>query len=173
MEEFNLQNDYKIKSLTVENIKLVESLCKKCSDYYILHDGILPSTEEPKEIFTAIPPNKSCDDKFVLGIFNYSNELIGIIDIVKDFPVIGECMLGLMLINPEERGKGLGKIVHKALVQWTINLGLKSLRIGVIEDNHKGIKFWSDLGYKKIKEVTMDFSKKTHIVNVMTLQVNN
>lgn len=171
-EDFNLQNDYKIKYLTVENIELVDSLCKKCSDYYILSDGIMPSKDDSKEIFTSIPPNKSYEDKFVLGIFSCSNELIGIIDIVKDFPVNGQWMLGLMLIAPEERGKGLGKIVHEALVQWAIKLGAESFRIGVIEDNHKGIEFWIDLGYTKIKEVTMDFSKKKHIVNVMTLQVN-
>ncbi|MTI67863.1 MAG: GNAT family N-acetyltransferase [Firmicutes bacterium] len=172
MEEFNLQNGYRIKSLTIENIKLVESLCEKCSDYYILHDGILPSKKETKEILTALPPNKNYDDKFVLGVFKYNNKLIGIIDIIKDFPVIGEWMLGLMLIDPEERGNGLGKMIHKELVQWTINLGSKSLRIGVIEDNHKGIKFWSNLGYTKIKEVSMDFTKKKHIVNIMTLKVN-
>lgn len=171
MQEFNLENDYKIKSLTIENIKLVEVLCKKSSDYYILHDGILPSTKEVKEIFTAIPPNKSYDDKFVLGIFDYSNELIGIIDIVKDFPIIGEWMLGLMLIEPEARGNRLGKIVHKSLVAWAKKLGAKSFRIGVIEYNYKGINFWSTLGYTRIKEVNMDFIAKTHIVNVMRLQL--
>lgn len=173
MEELNLQNDYKIKSLTVANINLIESLCKKCLDYYILHDGILPSTQEPKEILTAIPPNKSYDDKFVLGIFNYTNELIGIIDIVKDFPVIGEWMLGLMLIEPEARGNGLGKIVHESLVGWAKNSGAKSFRIGVIEDNYKGINFWSSLGYTKVKEVNMDFKAKTNVVNVMRLQFCN
>ena len=173
MEEFNLQDGYKSKVLTVENIKLVELLCEKCSDYYILHDGILPSTEEAKEIFTAIPPNKSYDDKFVLGIFNYNNELIGIVDIVKDFPIIGEWMLGLMLIEPKARGNGLGKVVHESLVKWAKNLGAKSFRIGVIEENCKGINFWNNLGYKKIKEVNMDFKAKKHVVNVMRLKLCN
>lgn len=56
-------------------------------------------------------------------------------------------MLGLMLIEPEERGKGLGNIVHEALVDWAKDLGAKSFRIGVIEENFKGMNFWSDLGY--------------------------
>ncbi|AWK52980.1 N-acetyltransferase [Clostridium beijerinckii] len=173
MENINLMNGYKIKILYKNNHKIVEELCEKCSDYYVLHDGILPSKEDIVEIFTTIPPNKNYKDKFVLGIYKIDDELVGIIDIVKDYPIDGEWMLGLMLIEPQERGTGLGKIVHEALVEWAINLGAKSFRIGVIEDNQKGANFWSALGYKKIKEVTMDFAEKKHRVNVMTLQAYN
>lgn len=124
-------------------------------------------------IFTVLPPNKSYGDKFVLGVFTFDNKLVGIVDIVRDFPAAYEWMLGLMIIDPDERCKGIGKIVHKALSQWAINLGAKSFRIGVIQENYKGIKFWSSLGYKKIKEVDMEFIAKTHIVNVMRLQFCN
>ena len=173
MQNINLINGYKIKSLSEENHKIVEKLCEKCSDYYILHDGILPSKEEIDEIFTTLPPNKNYEDKLVLGIYKFGNKLVGIVDIIRDFPTVGEWMLGLMLIEPEERGNGLGKIVHEALIGWAINLGAKSFRVGVIEDNNKGINFWSTLGYTKIKEVNMDFTEKTHTVNVMTLQFCN
>jgi GNAT superfamily N-acetyltransferase len=50
-------------------------------------------------------------------------------------------MIGLLLIDPAERGKGLGKRVHELLTEWAIKLGAKSFRIGVIENNHIGIKF--------------------------------
>jgi GNAT superfamily N-acetyltransferase len=78
-----------------------------------------------------------------------------------------------MLIEPEERGNGLGEVVHEALIGWTINLGAKSFRVGVIEYNNKGINFCSTLGYKKIKRFNMTLKKKTHIVNVMDLQFCN
>lgn len=173
MQNINLVNGYNISSLCVDNHKIVEKLCEKCSDYYILHNGTLPSQEDIYDIFTALPENKRYKDKFVLGIYKPDNELVGIVDIVKNFPNVGEWMLGLMLIDPKERGNGLGKVVHEALVEWSINLGGKSFRIGVIEDNHTGINFWSSLGYTKIKEVNMDFVDKSHIVNVMTLQLKS
>lgn len=173
MKNINLINGYKIKRLCIDNHKVVEELCEKCSDYYVLHDGILPSKEDIVEIFTTIPPNKNYKDKFVLGIYKFDDELVGTIDIVKDYPIDGEWMLGLMLIEPQERGNRLGKIVHEALVRWAKKLGAKSFRIGVIEDNQKGANFWSILGYTKIREVNMDFTEKTHRVNVMTLQISN
>jgi len=145
----------------------------KCSDYYLLHDGVLPSKKEVLEKFNALPPGKNYKDKFVLEIYKCRNELIGIIEIVKNFSVYGEWMLGLLLIEPGERDNGLGKLIHEALARWTMTLGAKSFRIGVIEENYKGKKFWANLGYTKINEETMAFRKKTHIINVMTGQIGN
>lgn len=166
MQNINLINGYQMKYLSKKNYNAVEELCEKCADYYILHEGILPSKKEVDEIFFALPPDKNYEDKFILGIYRH-DELIGVVDIVKDFPTIGEWMLGLMLIEPEERGRGLGKAIHEALVDWAKDLGAKSFRIGVIEENYKGMKFWSALGYTKIKEVNMDLTAKTHVVHVM------
>ena len=166
MHNIDLINGYQIKSLTNDSYHVVEKLCRKCSDYYILHEGILPSQKQIDEIFFTLPPDKNCEDKFVLGIYRIDG-LIGIIDIIRDFPTIGEWMIGLMLIEPEERGKGLGAIVHKALADWAMGLGAKSFRVAVVEENLKGIHFWSALGYTKIKEVKMDLTAKTHVVNVM------
>jgi len=90
MVNLNLKNDYKIKSLTIDNLKSIEILNLKCSDYYILHDGVLPSKKIALEIFSDLPPGKNYEDKFVLGIYKNTNELIGIIEIVQNFPVDGE-----------------------------------------------------------------------------------
>lgn len=172
MVKIYLNNGYTIQALTLNELKLVEILNQRCSDYYILHDGVLPSENEALEIFNALPPGKNYEDKFSLGIYKSENELIGVIDIVRNFPVDGEWMLGLLLIEPEARNSGLGKLIHEALVKWAISLGSRSFRIGVIEGNHKGRKFWTDLGYIKIKEVAVNKPEKTNIVNVMTFRCN-
>lgn len=178
MEKFNrvnlkVENDYEIESLTRDKLTMVEALNAKCSDYYLLHEGVLPSEREALEIFIVLPPGKDYEDKFVLGIFKGGTELIGIVDIVKDFPAEREWMLGLLLLDPEERGKRLGKLVHKALVQWAAGLGARCFRIGVIEDNYKGKKFWTDLGYVKIERGAMNVAKKKHMISVMTLQIRS
>lgn len=166
----NLMNGYRIESLCIDDCNIVEELCEKCSDYYLLVEGVLPSKKDAAEIFMDLPPNKDYEDKYVLGIFRYDNKLVGIVDIVKDFPDNSEWMIGLMLIEIDERGNGLGRIVHEELKKWAADLGAKSFRIGVVTENYKGMKFWSNLGYKKIKEVDMNFTAKKHIVNVMRLR---
>lgn len=99
MKDIELTCRYKIKRLSKDDNKVVEELCEKCSDYYILSGGVFPSKEEINDIFTDLPANKK------------------------------------------------------------------------IEDNHKAFKFWSNLEYIKIKEVKMDFKSKTHVVNIMSLQI--
>lgn len=173
MVNLALSNDYMIKSLSIDSLEEIEMLNQECSDYYILHEGVLPSRKEALEIFDELPPGKLYEDKYSLGVFNNTNELIGIIDIVRDFPVVGEWMIGLLLIKPKERSKGLGKIIHVALVRWATTLGATSFRIGVIEDNYKGKKFWSALGYIKIKEAILKKEKKTNVVNVMSFRISS
>lgn len=168
-----LENGYTIKSISIDDCKIVEKLCIECSDYFILHDGTLPNTKDIKGIFFDLPPNKGYEDKFVLGIFTSQNKLIGIVDIVRDYPTVGEWMLGLMLIAPNQRNNGLGTTVHKIVSDWAMSLGAKSFRIGVIQENDKGNKFWSRLGYINIKEIDMEFTAKKHKVNVMRLKFCN
>lgn len=75
-----------------------------------------------------------------------------------------------MLLEPEERGKGAGMVIHKALVGWARHLGAKRFSIGVVEDNDKAFKFWSNLGYVKVKEINMDIASKNQMVNLMMVE---
>lgn len=172
MERLKLKNGYEVKRIYITETNKVKELCLKCSDYYILSGGELSAEEDAKEIFTALPPGKEHEDKFELGIFNNINELIGIIDIVRNFPIESTWTIGLMLIEPKERGNGLGSEIHKELVNWLRNLEAKVLRIGVIKENYKGIKFWTSLGYQKVNEIEMQFNLKKHIVYSMELDIS-
>jgi RimJ/RimL family protein N-acetyltransferase len=171
MDDIIVDKNYKLKIITYDSIELLKSLCEKCIDYYGSYYGQYNITDVAKEIFEDIPPNKEYIDKFVFGVFN-DDELIGIIDIVRDFPIDEEWIIGLMLINPNERKNKLGTKIHNSLIKWATNLGAKSFRIGVIKDNYVAMKFWSGLGYKKIKEVDMDLCGKKNIVYVMRLNLN-
>ena len=168
----NLKNGYKIENLTLDQLQAVKDLNKKCSDYYVMHEGEQPSEKHALEIFKALPPGKNYEDKFVLGIFKDKNELLGIIDLVKNFPVEGEWMLGLFYLDPEERGQGLGKLVHQTLVQWAGKFGAKSFRIGVLEENYQGRNFWSGLGYRKVKESFKGPQQNGQLIQVMNLQLS-
>ncbi|WP_234123737.1 GNAT family N-acetyltransferase [Clostridium hydrogenum] len=171
MESLKLKNNYEIKILGLDKIISVYNLCVACSDYYILSDGVKPTNEDAKEIFAELPPDKNYEDKFVFGVFNNKEMLVGIVDIVRNFPEDGEWMIGLMILEPKERGSGLGKETHNAIAQWSKQLGAKTLRIGVIEENYNGIKFWTKLGYEEIKQTDMEFKSKKHIIKVMRFNI--
>jgi hypothetical protein len=68
--EIDIKGGYRIKSLSIDDIDDVDDLNKRCTDFYMLHDGIMPAKDDAVEIFTSLPPGNTYDDKYVLGIYN-------------------------------------------------------------------------------------------------------
>lgn len=166
MQNIDFPEGYAINQLSKDNNSIVWNLCNKASDYFILSGGQLPSKDDMDNIFTDLPPNKTLTDKFVFGVYR-SNKLIGIIDIIRNFPTIGVWTIGVLLLDPEERGKGLGTVIHQSLVKWAKKLGAKKFRIGVIEENYKAYKFWIKLGYTKTESKKTNIVSKNQVVNIM------
>ncbi len=148
---FNLEH-YSVENLKKDSMNDIQNFCERCNDYFILDQGKEADRDVGGNILEALPPEKGYDDKFVLGVYNVDNRMIGLIDIIKSYPTENEWMLGFLLIDPDERNKGLGKLLHQGLIYWIKSQNGEKIRIGVLEENKKGFKFWQDLGYKLIKE---------------------
>lgn len=163
--------NYLLKGLSEKNQKEIEEFFTQASDYAIFESGKSQPDSEARNLLNDLPDGKEKGDKIVLGIFGENAELIGVIDLIKNFPTQGEWMLGLLDLIPAVRKHGLGKKVHQDLVNLAKSEGATSLRIGVLQGNGAALRFWSSLGYKKIKESTMVFGNKTHQVEVMILKL--
>ena len=99
--------------------------------------------------------------------------LIGLADIIRDYPGVGDWWLGLLLIDPDYRGKGLGRQVYTAYESWAAKQGAQRIYLGVIEENHTAHRFWQGLGFKEIKRrPPTRFGDREHIVIVMMKAVN-
>lgn len=160
-------DNYIVKRLGMEDEKYLQQLCEKCADYYEVVEGRNPPLNAGYEILAGLPPDKEYIDKFVLGIFNQNSELIGVIDMVKDYPDRGEWIIGLLMMQPEERSKGLGRKIHDCLIGWASKSGANKLRIGVVEDNHNAYEFWRRLGYTETKKVSKKIGDNEKVVIVM------
>jgi GNAT superfamily N-acetyltransferase len=165
-----IDKDIKIISLDLDDMESIDRLCNECEDYFLMVHGTTHTKKDSKEILTSLPPNKEPQDKFALGVV-YKEELIGVIDLVKDFPVSGQWIIGLLLLKKKERNKGIGKLVHNALTEMVLKSNGKSLRVGVVRENINGLNFWKNLGYKKIKESDITLGDKVHKVSVMVLEL--
>lgn len=146
---FTTKNTF-VGALTADNGDLLQTLCEKCSDYFELIQGYPAGPAESQSLFTALPEGKDYGDKFLLGIFSTdTRKLIGVIDLIRDFPTGGEWVLGLMLIDPEFRASGLGSQVCQSLASWCQSRGAMSIRLGVVEDNSAGLRFWQKSGFEE------------------------
>lgn len=166
--EFNIKrNTYLIRGLSIDDEQKIQNLCERCLDYFELVEGTHPEESEGRNILYDLPPNKSLEDKFVFGVFDKTYRLVAVVDIIKDYKAISEWIIGLMLIDPMERGLGIGRKVYDIIQEWISRCGGKSIRIGVVEDNINGHNFWFSLGFREIQRVKMKFKLKEHIVIIM------
>ena len=165
-----LDNKYLIKPVTILNHSEIKKLYNSCSDYHIMSSGKNATDDDVDNIF-KYNDKKTAENSLTLGVYNKFELLIGMVDIFKNYPENDTWMIGLLLLSPEERNKNLGKIIHEEVKNYALSQGANTLRIGVIEENIKGKRFWDSLGYKKIKSTTIDMGDKKHNLDILILSI--
>jgi ribosomal protein S18 acetylase RimI-like enzyme len=167
----NSQKEYSIRILNIGDENIVQVLCEQCPDYFKIVKNEKPGKDAGHEILTDLPPGKNLSDKFVFGFFNADGKLIAVADVVRGWKDEDEWTIGLLLIHPAERGRGLGKTIHEFIKNFAKTNDAVKLRIGVVEQNIKAINFWTKQGYQKIERVKRKYGNNDSLVIIMGLSI--
>jgi RimJ/RimL family protein N-acetyltransferase len=84
-----------------------------------------------------------------IGVFDSDNTLI---DGLHHYRAECQRWIGLMLLAPGSRNAGLGTQIHGAFANYASECGAKQLLSAVLEENTATHRFWSKLGYRKVKD---------------------
>lgn len=163
-----LDDEYLIKPITSSNREEIKDLYDLCSDYHIMCSGKNATYEDIDSIF-EYNDKKTSDDSLTLGIYNKDDLLIGMVDLFKNYPDDKTWMIGLLLLSPNERNKKLGEIVHEEVKKYALTQGADTFRIGVLEQNIRGLKFWKSLEYKQVKSTTINMGGRDSNLNILSL----
>ena len=162
------EQDYSVHLLTYEDVKAIQTLYEKCVDYMLLVDGHPAGKNAAEEEFQDLPPGRSVDDKFMFGIVNPLNELIGVLDVMRWYPDEVTWWIGLLLLVPEIRSQGIGERVLKGFTEYVKANKGKAIMLGVVEDNERAYQFWSKMGFEFFRETEpKPFGNKTQTVRIM------
>ena len=126
----------------------LQAFYERCRDYFELVTGQPPSPTEARALLAAVPRGKSRDDKFAIGLFDAPGHLVGILDVIRDFPRPREWYLGLLMFEPTLRGQKLGDRVYHRLEDWVRAQGGTSLHLIVEEVNPRALAFWRRMGFE-------------------------
>jgi GNAT superfamily N-acetyltransferase len=136
--------------------------------YYQAVTGAPPRGALAQSTFTALPPEKTYDDKFVWGLYA-GDAMIGCADVIRGYPAPAKAVIGLLLLAEPWQGRGLGRafaaLVEQAIAAWT---EITTARIGVATSNPRALAFWRKQGYAdtgEVKRVDPEF-----IVDVVILE---
>ncbi len=122
-------------------------------DYFELLGGNRPTRDTLMESLRALPEKLSYDDK-AFEIIYRDGEPIGIVDILDSYPEKMTAFIGLLLIDGNLQGRGLGKYVYKKIEDKLKANGVKVIKIGVLENNQPAIKFWKMNGFNILDKKT-------------------
>jgi len=159
---------YRVAIIPRTSDNLVLDLYKDCHEYFEIVEDKKPGMEHVVELFEDVPPGKEIEDKFIIGIYTGSR-LMGVVDLIRDYPEAKSWIIGLYMIHPDFRSSGLAQVVHSKLAEFVDKAGGEKIVIGVVEDNTIALKFWSKLGYKRSREVTQTYGNKTSLIFVEEL----
>lgn len=158
--------DFIASLLTSEDGGALQALLEQSSDYFELVLGLPPGPGAAQSLYAGLPEGKSYEDKFVIGVFESSGELIGVLDVIRDYKETGEWTLGLLLIHPDRRNKGLGESVYRAFEQWAAKFGANRIRLGVVEQNEGACRFWKRMEFEVVERLPKKKhgNKESHVI---------
>jgi len=121
--------------------------------YFLTVTGAPPGHAEAQSTFTALPPDKGYDDKFVWGLYS-GDAMIGCADVIRGYPVREKAVIGLLLLAEDWQRRGIGRafatLVEGRIASWP---EIAWFRIGVVASNSGALPFWRMLGYRETGEV--------------------
>lgn len=141
----------------------VADLFQRATDYVLLESGQPPDGSQTEDFFTGAPAGIDPTTKLHLG-YDLDSQLVAMAEILFGFPNPDDAYLGLLLIDPAHRGKRLGQQMLDQVCTAAKAKGATRILIAVLEENTKGHRFWSKMGFtEELRGTPKKIGLKTHV----------
>lgn len=159
---------FTIQHLLPKHTQSLQCLFERCADFIELVDGQAVSPDAARELFQSVPPGRSSSEKILLGILDEGGGLVGVLDGMPCYPDETTWWIGLLMLAPEARSRGLGRKVTNAFCEYAARNGATSIMLGVVEENQRAFHFWEQQGFALVRATEpQQFGKKMQAVSVM------
>lgn len=165
-----LRSSWQVKALSQNATNELQGFLNNFEDFFLLCEG---EAGNASSLLAACPPQKNVEkDKAVIGIYK-ENSLIGLLDLIQNYPDNGTWLIGYLLIHPDYRGQSLGSSFIKDLSQALLQQGALILRCAVQEQNPKALSFWQKNGFIITEKINKTLGKSTSVTFILEKALNN
>ncbi|MGW2636139.1 GNAT family N-acetyltransferase [Streptomyces sp. NPDC001348] len=119
-------------------------LFEACEDWFVAATGLPSAPGDVQSLFYALPEGARPEDK-VLLVVERDGVVTGLVDAVLDHPEPGVVSVGMFLLAPWARGRGLGRAVAGSLLERAE--GVTRVRATVAPGWRAGEGFLRRLGF--------------------------
>lgn len=143
---------------------IVTDLFRRAADYVLLESGQSPDAAQTDAYFAEGPPGIDPATSLRLGLFLPDGLLVAISETAFGFPNPDDAYVGLLLIDPDHRGKRLGQQMLDYIFSAAKHRLAARILIAVLEENTKGRRFWSKMGFaEEMRGPPKQTGLKTHV----------
>ncbi|HEV2506539.1 MAG TPA: GNAT family N-acetyltransferase [Mesorhizobium sp.] len=143
----------------------VAAFYERAGDYALMERGQTPDAASVQDFFEDCPPGCDPASSFKLACFDGQDAIIGIADMAFGFPETSDAYIGLLLIGPWMRGRGLGRRFLHHLVREARARRCRRMLVAVLDVNKRGRSFWEREGF--VLEKTFEprhIGSKNHVL---------
>lgn len=118
--------------------------------FYQYHPPFVTKESILKDM-TALPPEKSMEDKYYLGFFA-GDELVAVMDLILNYPKPDIAFIGFFMMNAQYQGRGIGSQIVDEVTAHLKACGFNEMRLGIDKGNPQSRAFWTKNGFSPVDE---------------------
>lgn len=125
----------------------VLALFAECADWFEAVTRLPSGPGDVQSLFYALPDGATFDDKRLLLLLD-GDRVIGLVDAVLRYPDVRSVALGLFLVAPSHRRRGVGTAVARELLDQAKALGFERVTAPAAAALEPGAAFARSLGFE-------------------------
>ncbi len=130
-----LSKSCSVRRLNQRDVDSIYDLCRENTVFYQYHPPFVTRDSILKDM-TALPPEKSMEDKYYLGFFA-GDELVAVMDLILNYPKPDIAFIGFFMMNARYQGRGIGSQIVDEVTAHLKACGFNEMRLGIDKEARK------------------------------------
>ncbi|WP_165990296.1 GNAT family N-acetyltransferase [Streptomyces sp. YIM 98790] len=131
----------------------VLALYERCTDWFRRATGLPPGPGDVQSLYYALPEGADFDRKRLLVVESGAapgapGDIVGLIDAVLGHPGPDGCAVGVFLVDPRLRGRGVGRAVARRLLERAAAGGVRRVTASLVAGEEGGRALLTALGFR-------------------------
>ncbi|WP_187429539.1 hypothetical protein ROLI_040780 [Roseobacter fucihabitans] len=140
-------NDLKLEPINkADHAEDALDLAQRAADYVTLEIGRAPDMDFVNDFFMATPPGLSTQDLHPFAVMQ-ERAMLGMTCVAQGYEFPHDWWIGLVLLDPAFRGRGLGRNVLQLIKHRARKARMSMLKLSVLEANPRATHFWMREGF--------------------------
>ena len=152
--------------LAAGDLGRLSRLCLSCSGFYELVEGRPASDATAAETLGPLAPQYGACAKHVFAVAK-GGDLIAVTELLQGHPSAREWYIGLLLVDPEHRRRGLGARLCAATIDWIGGHDGVIVRLVVQQQNPEAREFWERQSFHMEREMVKQSGRLENLVWIL------